>query len=206
MDFSSWIRKTLLKKNKSDPTNNSNNNSIISQTVLKQKHRQKDPDDEEEEELGVTEELRDFVKSFTIETFKNFPLQKDDQVVTTSSSSSTVKSDNGSSITTDNKVQKDLSEWQERHAMLVLTKVKEISQLRYVLCPRHLKERQFWQIYFMLVKSYVAPFQMRAIQQAKLRRMSMKDEKPVDNACEVEMAEAKPSTRPPPLEHDLGSL
>lgn len=33
---------------------------------------------------------------------------------------------------------------------------QELSQLRYRLCPGHLKEQQFWRIYFMLVKSYVA--------------------------------------------------
>ena len=33
---------------------------------------------------------------------------------------------------------------------------QEISQLRYMLCPRHLKESQFWRIYFKLVKSHVA--------------------------------------------------
>ncbi|KAK9006880.1 hypothetical protein V6N11_019211 [Hibiscus sabdariffa] len=41
-------------------------------------------------------------------------------------------------------VRKDLSDWQERHAVLVLSKVKELSQLRFKLCPRHLKEENFW--------------------------------------------------------------
>ncbi|KAI3932812.1 hypothetical protein MKX01_031794 [Papaver californicum] len=104
-------------------------NPSSSQTEPNLKQKRVKEVEEEEEELGVTDELEDFVKTLTVETFKNFPLQQDDNQV---------KSVNGS----DN-VQKDLSEWQERHAMLVLTKVKEISLLRYVLCPRYLKDRQF---------------------------------------------------------------
>ncbi|KAK8604490.1 hypothetical protein V6N13_099431 [Hibiscus sabdariffa] len=66
--------------------------------------------------------------------------------------------DNGNNETTQisSNVRKDLSDWQERHAILVLSKVKELSQLRFKLCPRHLKEENFWRIYFMLVKSHVA--------------------------------------------------
>ncbi|KAI3892723.1 hypothetical protein MKX03_020774 [Papaver bracteatum] len=188
MDFSSWIRKTLLKKNKSDPSNPSS-----SQTEPNLKQRKVKEAEEEEEELGVTDELKDFVKSLSVETFKNFSLQQDDNQV---------KTVNGS----DN-VQKDLGEWQERHAMLVLTKVKEISLHRYVLCPRYLKDRQFWQIYFMLVKNYVSPFELRAIRKAKLRRMAMDGGNLVENpAYEVEMAEAKQSRRSLPSENDVDSV
>ncbi|MCL7041981.1 hypothetical protein MKW94_011456 [Papaver nudicaule] len=187
MDFSSWIRKALLKKNKSDPSNPSS-----SQTEPNLKQR-KIKEIEEEEELGVTDELKDFVKSLTVETFKNCPLQQDDNQVKT--------------LNGPDNVQKDLSEWEERHAVLVLTKVKEISLLRYVLCPRHLKDRQFWQIYFMLVKNYVSPFELRAIRKAKLRRMAMDDGKPVESpAYEVEMAEGKQSSRSLPLERDPDSV
>ncbi|XP_068479159.1 uncharacterized protein [Phaseolus vulgaris] len=90
------------------------------------------------------------------------------------------------------KVRKDLSEWQERHAILVLSRVKEISQLRYVLCPRHLKENQFWKIYFKLARSHVLEYELRHIKQEKLKRMAMEDEKSsVNNSYEVEMSEAK---------------
>lgn len=88
--------------------------------------------------------------------------------------------------TTESNVRKDLSEWQERHATLVLGSVKvyttthlsrlhvqhvdfvfnfsvlclclqQISKLRYELCPRVMKERRFWRIYFTLVSTHVAP-------------------------------------------------
>ncbi|KAI4354388.1 hypothetical protein L6164_003254 [Bauhinia variegata] len=137
---------------------------------------------DEEQVYGITEELIKFVKSFTINTFKDFPLQDEDEVTYV-----------GENPTTSTKVQKDLSQWQERHAILLLSKVKQISQLRYMLCPRHLKEEQFWRIHFKLVRSHVLEYELRAIQLEKLNRMAKEDENSSDNnsACEVEMAEAK---------------
>lgn len=35
---------------------------------------------------------------------------------------------------------------------------QEVSKLRYQLCPREMKERKFWRIYFILVNSHVAPW------------------------------------------------
>ncbi|CBI37310.3 hypothetical protein VitviT2T_010085 [Vitis vinifera] len=140
------------------------------------KTRKSDSVKRQEEVLGVTDQLIDTVKSFSFHTFKNFPLQDDHGI-------------NGgdNSQATSTNIGKDLSEWQERHAMLVLSKVKELSQLRYRLCPGHLKEQQFWRIYFMLVKSYVAEY-----------------ENSLDtSACEVELAETKqPINGPPPTPSD----
>ncbi|CAK9147904.1 unnamed protein product [Ilex paraguariensis] len=122
-----------------------------------------------------------------------------------------------SDIPTLSNVRQDLTKWQERHAKLVLSTVKEqdtvlnavsaritkairfplpfvcmllripgkerqviglvlkvealemrsrgsseaniseVSKLRYELCPRVMKERKFWRIYFILVNSHVAP-------------------------------------------------
>ncbi|KAI4356418.1 hypothetical protein L6164_000442 [Bauhinia variegata] len=136
---------------------------------------------DEEQIYGITEELINFVKSFTIDTFKDFPLQDEDEATYV-----------GETPTTSTKIQKDLSQWQERHAILLLSKVKETSQLRYALCPRHLKEKQFWRIYFKLVRSHLIEYELRAVQLEKLKSMAMEDEKSSDNgAWEVEMAEAK---------------
>ncbi|KAE8706967.1 hypothetical protein F3Y22_tig00110387pilonHSYRG00429 [Hibiscus syriacus] len=71
---------------------------------------QPQPTEEEEtdEFLGVTQQLIDYVKSFTLDTFKNFAIQ-----------------DNGSIETqTSYNVRMDLSDWQQRHAVLVHSKVK----------------------------------------------------------------------------------
>ncbi|KAF9677269.1 hypothetical protein SADUNF_Sadunf08G0090400 [Salix dunnii] len=94
--------------------------------------------------FGVTDDLRDFVKGLTSITFQNFPIQDEGEP-------SDVE-------TKESNVRKDLSEWQERHATLVLTTVKQISKLRYELCPRVMKERRFWRIYFTLVSTHVATY------------------------------------------------
>ncbi|XP_047966998.1 uncharacterized protein LOC125211308 isoform X2 [Salvia hispanica] len=101
-----------------------------------------DDDDADLEKYGVTDELRDFVKEITINTFQDFPLEDDS---------------GESDVPMVSNIRQDLTEWQEKHAKLVLVTVKEVSKLRYQLCPRVMKERKFWRIYFILVKSHVAP-------------------------------------------------
>ena len=39
--------------------------------------------------------------------------------------------------------------------MLVVQVVKEINELRYVLCPKRMTDAQFWQIYFQLAHKYL---------------------------------------------------
>ncbi|CAJ1949321.1 unnamed protein product [Sphenostylis stenocarpa] len=167
-----WLRRSL---------STSSGNTITPNTQTKSNSKVQHQQEGEEKVYGITEELINHVKSFTIDTFKNFPLKDEDEGSygeETQSSSS--------------KVRKDLSQWQERHAILVLSRVKEISQLRYVLCPRHLKENQFWRIYFKLARSHVLEYELRHIQQEKLKRMAIEDEKSSsNNSYEVEMAETK---------------
>ncbi|KAK2379113.1 hypothetical protein QL285_066948 [Trifolium repens] len=166
-----WLKRTL-SRNPRNPTASTESNSTQQQ---QQQHH-------EQQQHGITEEFINHVKTFTIHTFKNFPLQDEDE----SNYSEEVES-------TSTRVRKDLSQWQERHAVLILSKVKEISQLRYVMCPRHLKENQFWKIYFTLARSHLAPYELRAIQQEKLKQMAMEEDKSSDNnnPYEIEMAEAK---------------
>ncbi|XP_058179267.1 uncharacterized protein LOC131298022 [Rhododendron vialii] len=104
------------------------------------------------ERFGVTEELREFVKGITLNTFRDFPLEDDAEM---------------SDIPAVSNVRQDLTAWQEKHAKLVLLTVKEISKLRYELCPRVMKERKFWRIYFILVNSHVSPFEKRYMEEAK---------------------------------------
>ncbi|XP_039120323.1 uncharacterized protein LOC120256707 isoform X2 [Dioscorea cayenensis subsp. rotundata] len=94
------------------------------------------------ERFGVTDELREFVKGITLSTFRDFPMEDEPEM---------------QEVRTLSNVRQDLSEWQARHATLVLSTVKEISKFRYELCPRYMKERKFWRIYFILVSNYVAP-------------------------------------------------
>uniref|UniRef100_A0A5B6YH79 BSD domain-containing protein n=2 Tax=Davidia involucrata TaxID=16924 RepID=A0A5B6YH79_DAVIN len=109
---------------------------------------------EDLEKFGITDELREFVKEIMMSTFQDFPLADDSEM---------------SDIPSVSNVRQDLTEWQEKHAKLVLSTVKEISKLRYQLCPRIMKERRFWRIYFILVNSHVAPYEKRYMENAKLK-------------------------------------
>ncbi|KAL5794804.1 hypothetical protein ACOSP7_003398 [Xanthoceras sorbifolium] len=166
MDLFSWVRRSQSKK------------SISKSTKPDQPNQQQQC---QEELLGVTQQLIDHVKSFTLDTFKNFPLQDDDEA-----------SYDVEAATTSGSVRKDLSDWQEQHALLVLSRVKELAHLRFKLCPGYLKENQFWRIYFMLVKSQVAEYELHAIRLAKLKSMAMENQETSDTSSyEVEMAETK---------------
>ncbi|XP_062184320.1 uncharacterized protein LOC133888184 [Phragmites australis] len=129
---------------------------------------------EEDEELGVTPQLLDFLRTLSPDAFKSVALQLQE----------------GSAEATAG----DLTSWQERHAVLVLSKAKELAKIRYDLCPRHMKDKQFWRIYFRLAKSYNSPYELRAIQKEKLRRMETENGKSTEViTVEVEMQESKGS-------------
>ncbi|XP_058761268.1 uncharacterized protein LOC131634619 isoform X2 [Vicia villosa] len=104
--------------------------------------------------FGITDELREFIRGITVTTFRDFPLQDDTEL---------------SDVPAVSNIRQDLTEWQEKHANLVLSTVKEISTLRYELCPRVMKERKFWRIYFILVNNHIAPYENRYMEDAKLK-------------------------------------
>ncbi|XP_011072873.1 uncharacterized protein LOC105157989 [Sesamum indicum] len=126
------------------------------------------------EKYGITDDLREFVKGITMNTFQDFPLEDDSEV---------------SDIPAVSNVRQDLTEWQEKHAKLVLSTVKEISKLRYQLCPRVMKERKFWRIYFILVNSHVAPYEKRYAEDVKLKA----EEKVEDIAVKEDSSDEKSS-------------
>ncbi|XP_039131557.1 uncharacterized protein LOC120267944 [Dioscorea cayenensis subsp. rotundata] len=102
------------------------------------------------EVFGVTDELREYVKGFNLSSFRDFQIEDELE----KPESPTVLN-----------VRQDLNEWQARHAALILSTAKEISKLRYELCPRYMKERKFWRIYFILVKSYVAVYERQYMEE-----------------------------------------
>eukprot|EP00271_Cylindrocystis_brebissonii_P021660 TRINITY_DN787_c0_g2_i1.p1 TRINITY_DN787_c0_g2~~TRINITY_DN787_c0_g2_i1.p1 ORF type:complete len:362 (-),score=99.07 TRINITY_DN787_c0_g2_i1:175-1260(-) len=131
-----------------------------------------------EEELmdyGITEELREFVKGITIGTFQDFPLTEAESIEEASRSPRSAEANGAQAPKTEPGVEapsgaQDLSPWQEHHAILMLRVVEEISQFRYQLCPRKMTDRRFWRIYFLLVRSHVAPYEQCALEKAKRRR------------------------------------
>ncbi|XP_051142860.1 uncharacterized protein LOC127259525 [Andrographis paniculata] len=168
----SWLRRSVSKlKNTTAP-------SSAAASDNGRDYNGKLQEEEEEKFYGITDKLIEFIKSFSIETFRNFSLPDEDG--------------NNCDGANSGNLRKDLTDWQERHAMLVLSKVKELAQLRFKLCPRYLKERQFWRIYFKLVESYVARYELHAIQLAKLKQLRTEDDSvSKSSTCEVEMSEAK---------------
>ncbi|KAJ1388540.1 BSD domain [Sesbania bispinosa] len=144
-----------------------------SKHLAEKKETEKDKDvNIDLESFGITDELREFVKGITITTFQDFPLQDDTELFDVPAVSN---------------VRQDLTEWQETHANLVLSTVKEISRLRYELCPRVMKERKFWRIYFILLNSHIAPYENRYMEDAKLKSSEQVKDNIVMEPLEVEL-------------------
>ncbi|RCV08156.1 hypothetical protein SETIT_1G303600v2 [Setaria italica] len=157
-----------------------------------------EPDAAELERYGITDDLREFVKGMTISTFRDFPLQDEPEM---------------SDVPTVSNVRQDLNEWQAKHATLVLSSVKEISKFRYELCPRYMKERKFWRVYFLLVNSYIAPFEKKYFEELKVKaeeeKKDSQKEASQSQASQATTAEQKDSKAPSKTststnpEHDL---
>uniref|UniRef100_A0A0A9DDR4 BSD domain-containing protein n=1 Tax=Arundo donax TaxID=35708 RepID=A0A0A9DDR4_ARUDO len=132
----------------------------------------------------------------TISTFRDFPLQDEPEMP---------------DVPTMSNVRQDLNEWQARHATLVLSAVKEISKFRYELCPRYMKERKFWRIYFLLVNNYIAPFEKKYFEELKVKAEVEKknSQKEVSQTTQATTAEQKDTKVPSKTststnpEHDL---
>ena len=138
---------------------------------------------EDAEELGVTPQLLDLLRTLSPDAFKSSALQLHQ----------------GASA----EAAGELSDWQQRHAVLVLARAKELAKVRYDLCPRHMKDKQFWTIYFLLARTYILPYELRAIQKEKVRRMETENGKSKDViAVEVEMQESKCSRESQTLPDD----
>ncbi|XP_028763611.1 synapse-associated protein of 47 kDa [Neltuma alba] len=137
--------------------------------------------EKELERFGITEELREFVKGITPSTFRDFPLEDDTYL---------------SDVPAVSNVRKDLTEWQEKHANLVLSTVKEISKLRYELCPRVMKERKFWRIYFILMNSHISPYEKRYMEDAKLESSEQAEDREAIEPREKEVKDRE-AIKPP---------
>nr|GEV03442.1 BSD-like protein [Tanacetum cinerariifolium] len=149
------------------------------------------PSDSELEKFGITQDLRVFVKGLALSTFQNFPFP-DDSV---------------SNVATVSNVRQDLSEWQQKHANLVLTTVKEVSKLRYELCPRHMKDGRFWRIYFTLVSTHVSPYERKYVEENKLKQIAQAKDEKVNQTLTVgeEAVEGKLKSKTSTSEQDLDS-
>ncbi|XVE91682.1 hypothetical protein REPUB_Repub01dG0031400 [Reevesia pubescens] len=146
------------------------------------------------QKFGLTDDLRDFVRGFTSSTFKNFPSPVQDEP------------EPSDAMTAGSNVRKDLSEWQERHATLVLTTVKEIKKLRYELCPRVMKERKFWRIYFTLVSTHVAPYEKQYMEEVKQNAEAKEDKSKQTPVVKTEEPESGLKSKTSSAEQDLDTF
>ncbi|XP_020590841.1 uncharacterized protein LOC110031784 [Phalaenopsis equestris] len=140
------------------------------------------------ERFGITDELKEFVKGLTINTFRDFPMEDEMDI---------------DESTTPSNVRKDLNEWQAKHATLILSTAKEISKFRYELCPRYMKERKFWRIYFILVSNHVAPYEKRYMEELSVKASEQsqqsnqaKDGSNTTPALKEELKESKLQSKP----------
>ncbi|EMS65642.1 hypothetical protein CFC21_019407 [Triticum aestivum] len=168
--------------------------------------------EEDAEALGVTPQLLDFLRTLSPDAFKSSALQLHQG--TPSFLPSRFRPPASSVSITDGdapcclagasaEAAGELSDWQQRHAVLVLARAKELAKVRYDLCPRHMKDKQFWTIYFLLARTYILPYELRAIQKEKVRRMETENGKSKDViAVEVEMQESKCSRESQTLPDD----
>ena len=94
------------------------------------------PSEEELRAFAITPAFEGTVRGLTYSTFRDYRLPV------------------GSSPSSEGSTQQSryLTPWQEQHALLICRQVKEIDELRFVLCPKRLTDQQFWTIYFQLVK------------------------------------------------------
>eukprot|EP00899_Mesostigma_viride_P029491 jgi/Mesvir1/9727/Mv25323-RA.1 len=111
------------------------------------------PSEEVLTSYGVTPELRQFVSSINIYTFRDFP--KDDPEKESSW---------------------EMSKWREEHARLVLESVQEVADFRYVLCPRRMTETRFWRVYFQLVETMVNKYEAEFEKREEERRVREAEE------------------------------
>lgn len=93
---------------------------------------------------GITSDFQGFVRSLTYSTFRDFPQ-------TAWQEGSVGSTGNGDP---DGRY---LTPWQEQHALLVVQAVREINELRFVLCPKRMTDKQFWHTYFQLARKHLPP-------------------------------------------------
>jgi hypothetical protein len=92
---------------------------------------------------GITPQFIEFIRSLNYNTFRDF------------SAGTAASPTDAPTSGVDAPDAPTLNAWQVRHAMLVVRAVKEVNELRYVLCPRYMPDQKFWQVYFALAASHL---------------------------------------------------
>ncbi|GLI60966.1 hypothetical protein VaNZ11_003219, partial [Volvox africanus] len=118
---------------------------LSAQTTITTSGSTSDTDPAELAKYGVTAGLLETVAGMTYSTFSDYPVEM---------LASTNPMGLASPIPPPGF---RLTPWQERHALLVLTRGDQLQGLRFALCPKRMSEEMFWIIYFTLVKALLPP-------------------------------------------------
>ncbi|KAG6426809.1 hypothetical protein SASPL_111043 [Salvia splendens] len=158
MDAYKWVRRSVSNLNKA---------SLPSVAASKSSENKLQPQ-EEDKIYGITEKLIELVKSFSIDTFRNFALPDEEE--------------SGSDVGKSGNVRMDLSDWQETHAMLVLSRrlVRKKGNKSY--------EGDDGKGKFINLSRY----ELHAVRVARLKQIRLENDTVSNSsACEVEMSDTK---------------
>lgn len=103
-------------------------------------------------EYGITSDFKEFVRSLTYSTFRDF--QHEEEAASASAASSSAAQPEEEAMAGPAQPER-LTPWQEKHALLVVRSVQEINELRFVLVPKRMTDQEFWHIYFTLARKYL---------------------------------------------------
>ncbi|EFN60126.1 hypothetical protein CHLNCDRAFT_133492 [Chlorella variabilis] len=109
--------------------------------------KQVPPSPAELDAFGITPDFAEFVRTINYSTFRDFPAE---HLLPASEGSATGGPDVASSSGAF-----ELNAWQVRHATLVVLALKEVNELRFVLCPKYMTDEHFWHVYFTLARKYL---------------------------------------------------
>lgn len=111
------------------------------------KHLEEEQEQEKQERVqyGIQGELLEFLDELTLQTFRDFPEQ--DAIEAGRREDPTAESSATS-----------LTNWQEKHALLVLKASPRLDDFRYRLVPRKMSDKRFWDIYFQITDKYLQTY------------------------------------------------
>ncbi|KAL4450215.1 hypothetical protein ABPG77_010884 [Micractinium sp. CCAP 211/92] len=105
--------------------------------------------DEELTAYGVTPDFAEFVRTLNYSMFRDFPAEH------LLSAGDEGSGGSGAAAAVPGGPAYRLNPWQVRHATLVVQALKEVNELRFVLCPKYMADEHFWHVYFTLARKYL---------------------------------------------------
>ncbi|KAI3429723.1 hypothetical protein D9Q98_010039 [Chlorella vulgaris] len=99
------------------------------------------------EAFGITPEFGEFVRTLNYSAFRDFPTER----LLPAADGGAAAGNTAAAVSP----AYQLNPWQVRHATLVVQALKEVNELRFVLCPKYMTDEHFWHVYFTLARKYL---------------------------------------------------